>query len=110
MADKPLSNDLAKLNSLDEGYGAKWRVGDMIDPLPENAKYQKCWLRMDTANKKDFEQLVMMGDVQHLLLLKCDFSNKDHVKGTLIFKCPYRAILHLETNSKEKKYLDIEII
>lgn len=82
----------------------------MIEPLPAEAKYQKCWLRMDTKNKRDFEQLVMMSDVQHLILLKCDFSNKDHVKGNLIFKCPYRAILHLEPNAKEKKYLDIDVI
>lgn len=72
---------------METGRCGKWKVGDQIDPLPEEAKYQTCLLRLNPKNKRDYEKVVMMGDVQHLILLTADFSNKKHISGQLIFKC-----------------------
>ena len=49
----------------------------------------------------------MMGDVQHLVLFKTDFSNNENIKGNLIFKCPYRSILRVEHDKKDSKKLNL---
>lgn len=86
--EKPLKADFKKLSEVKEkGRCDTWKVGDMIEPLPEEAKYQMCYLRINPKNKKDYEKVYMMGDVQHLVLLRADFSNKDKLKGNLVFKC-----------------------
>ena len=51
----------------------------------------------------------MMSDVQHLVLFKPDFRDKNNLKGTLVFKCPYRAILGVDIDNKNRKKLSIEI-
>jgi len=52
----------------------------------------------------------MMGDVQYLILIKADFSDKSNIKGTVIFKCAYRAILCLNIGRKDLKKVMIEVI
>ena len=39
VGDKPLSIEYEKLKELPQGRSAKWKVGDMIDPMPTDAKY-----------------------------------------------------------------------
>ena len=51
----------------------------------------------------------MMGDVQHLVLFKPDFREKNNLKGTLVFKCPFRAILGVDIDNKNRKKLSLEI-
>ncbi len=65
---------------------------------------------MNTKNKKDFEKVTMMGDPHHFILLKTDFSNKDSFKGSLVFKCLYRAVLEVSIDTKDKKMLIIELL
>ena len=37
------------------------------------------------------------------MLFKADFTDKMNIKGKLIFKCDYRAIIDVQTDPKEKK-------
>jgi len=64
---------------------------------------------MDPNDKRDFEHVVMMGDSNNLILLKADFSDKSNIKGTLLFKCPYRAVLDARLDLKDKKLLCLEL-
>jgi len=60
-------------------------------------------LRVDSASRRDWDKVVMMGDSHHFILVKADFADKENIKGQLIFKCKYRAILSVDLDSKEKK-------
>lgn len=51
----------------------------------------------------------MMGDSNHLVMLKTDFNNKDSFKGVLIFKCSYRSVLGADVDPKDKKLLTVEL-
>lgn len=82
----------------------------MIEPLPSQERYQNCSLRMDRKNKKDWEKVVMMGDPQHLALLKADFTDKMNIKGRLVFKCDYRSIVDVQLDPKDKKTLTLFIM
>ena len=109
---RPIADDFTKMKEVqrDEGRCNSWQVGENICPLPSDAKYQTCFLRMNPKNKKDFERVVMMGDVQHLVLLRADFGNKEVIKGNLIFKCIYRSVLGVDSDHKDPKKLTIELI
>ena len=50
-----------------------------------------------------------MSDVQHLMLFKPDFKDKNHLKGTLVFKCSFRTVLGVDTDNKNRKKLCLEI-
>ena len=50
-----------------------------------------------------------MTDVQYLVLFKPDFRDKSNLKGTLVFKCPFRAILGVDIDNKNRKKLSLEI-
>lgn len=52
----------------------------------------------------------MMSDVQYLLLIKADFSDKQNIKGTVFFKCAYRSILAITIGRKNLKKISIEVI
>ena len=52
----------------------------------------------------------MMSDVQYLILIKADFSDKHNIKGTVVFKCAYRAILSVNISRKNLKKVSIEVI
>ena len=56
---------------------------------------------MNPHNRRDYEKLVMMGDVQHLVLFRVDSSDAENIKGTLVFKCQYRSILTVEQDEKD---------
>ena len=101
VGDKPLSLDFEKLKELPCGRCLNHKVGDQMDPMPQDAKYQTCYLRMNPHNRRDYEKLVMMGDVQHLVLFRVDSSDAENIKGTLVFKCQYRSILTVEQDEKD---------
>ena len=78
--------------------------------MPLDAKYQQCELRMNVNLKRDFEKVVMMGDATHLVLFSTDSSNKEKIKGSLIFKCPYRSVLNVVQEEKDPKRLLLTVI
>ena len=43
---RPLAPSYEKLTSLSNGRCKDWRVGDLIDPLPSDERYQNCLLRV----------------------------------------------------------------
>ena len=94
---------------LEPGRCKDWNVGDTIEPLPSDEKYQNCSFRVESNSKKDWDKAVMMGDLHYFLLFKADFSDKNNIKGKLIFKCRYRAIIEVQSDSKERKQLIMQI-
>ena len=45
----------------------------------------------------------MMGDAHHFILLRADFSDASNIKGLLVFKGVYRAILSVDLDPRDKK-------
>lgn len=107
---RPLNVDFLKLQTLSKvGNCESWKVNDLIEPLPSdpNSKYQQCILRLNPKKKRDTEKVVMLSDVQHFILIKADFSNKNNIKGTVVVKCAYRSILGVFLERKEPKRITL---
>ena len=107
---RPLNVDFTKLQALTKvGNCNDWKINDLIDPLPsdQDSKYQSCLLRLDPKKKRDYEKVVMLSDVQHVVLIKADFSNKSNIKGTMVFRCTYRSILGVYIDRKEPKRITL---
>ena len=49
----------------------------------------------------------MMGDSHHFILLRADFSDASNIKGVLVFKGVYRAILSVDLDPRDKKQLNV---
>ena len=69
---------------------------------------------MNPNNKRDYEKVVMMGDVQHLILFRIDpidtGGQGNSIKGTLVFKCQYRSILKIMQDEKDQRKLGLSLI
>ena len=88
--------------------GDDWTVGDLIDPLPKEAKYQNCQLRIRPRDKKSApEKLVMMGDGTYLVLFKIDFTDMEHIKGELVLKIGYRDVITVDVHRSDATRLKV---
>lgn len=47
VGEKPLTIDFEKMKELPKGRCANWSIGTLIDPMPAEAKYQKCYLKVN---------------------------------------------------------------
>ena len=50
-----------------------------------------------------------MHDVQYLVMLVADFSDKQNFKGRVVFKCAYRDILCISIWRKDNKRVILEL-
>ena len=88
-----------------------WKVGDLIQPLPQTAKYQNCLLKMRPKDKKSFaEKLVMMGDSIYLVLFKADFTDLNNIKGMLVMKAEYRDITQVDQHRADPSRLRLHTL
>lgn len=52
----------------------------------------------------------MLSDVQHVILIRADFSDKTNIKGTVVFKCAYRAVLGVYSERKDPRRVNLILL
>ena len=52
----------------------------------------------------------MMGDSINLILIKADFTNLEHIKGTLVLKCSYRDVISVDVHRGDAARLRLQLV
>lgn len=62
------------------GEAEDWIEGDLIAPIPQDRRYQNCYLK---SSKNNLDQMFLMSDENFFVLLKPNFSIPTHIKASV---------------------------
>ena len=79
------------LIKIDYGLVGKLGVGDKLEPLPMDRKYQPCFLK--NVYGTAMEQLYMLLDENFIVLLRAESKNPVTSRGTVHTKIKYKQIV-----------------
>ena len=65
---------------------------------------------MKAKLSKDIQQLVMMGDSSHLVLLRADFSEPNNFKGVVKLICEHKMVVDITVEKADEKRLNLGLL